>query len=87
MSFFRSLFRREQKVSAGVAEAEAECPHTSLVPHWDSAAVIGHREQVSHYKCESCHGTFSREEGERRLSQAADRLRISEEERRERHAR
>jgi hypothetical protein len=87
MGFLDSLFRRkgtDASSTAGPPAVAEDCPHTAVTPRWDSAADMGKTELVSAYVCEACHGTFSREEGERLVASAADRLRVSEEGRQER---
>lgn len=79
MGLLDRFFRRRN--AADRPSREPECVHASLVPHWDSADAIGHSDQVSRYECESCHTSFSRDEGEHRLAEAAKRLRIADEER------
>ena len=83
MRFLSRLLQRKDEPPSEVGAAEPECPHVALVPHWDSAEDIGHGEKVTRYECESCKASFSREEGERRRDAGSERLRISEEERRE----
>ena len=51
--------RRGQSV---VAETPP-CPHTTLVPRWDSVADMGKEDKVTSYQCEGCHGTFTAAEG------------------------
>lgn len=45
----------------------AACLHIRLVPYWDNLQDMGDKEKVTHYKCEGCHATFSREEGQARM--------------------
>lgn len=82
MGLLDRWFRR-RNAGDGTSRPEPECVHASLVPHWDSSDAIGHSEQVSRYECESCHATLSRDEGERRLAGAAERLRVADVERKE----
>lgn len=87
MGFLDSLFRRKGAEAAPVDDTlavEVECPHGAVTPRWDSAADMGKTELISAYVCESCHATFSREEGGKLTASAADRMRISEEGRQER---
>lgn len=80
--FLDRLFRRKETQPDGEAEVpEPVCPHAALTPHWDIAAEMGKTESVSSYTCESCGASFTRAEGERLLSEAAERLRISDEQR------
>lgn len=84
MGFLNRLFQRKDESPSAVEVAEPQCPHVALTPHWDSAEDIGHSEKITRYECESCKASFPREEGERLRDAGAERLRISEEERRER---
>lgn len=87
MGFLDKLFgRKGDKAAAPVEETPAvalECPHAAVTPRWDSGADMGKTELVSAYVCEACGARFSREEGEALGASAADRLRISEDERQE----
>jgi hypothetical protein len=86
VGFLDKIFGRKGDKEAPVAErpsasAAVDCPHAAVTPRWDNAADMGKKELVSAYVCESCGGRFSREEGETLGVAAADRIRISEEER------
>src|SRR5438132_4364553 len=86
MGFLDKLFGRKgdrQTVRAKEDEAIADiaCPHGSLVPHWDQLGDMGKTDAVSYYTCESCDQRFSGEQGQRLMSEAAERVRVSEEER------
>ena len=87
MGFLDRIFGRKGADAASVEgppPVEVECPHAAVTPRWDSAADMGKTQLISAYVCESCHATFSREEGDRLTASAANRLRISEEGRQER---
>jgi len=60
---------------------DVPCPHGSLVPHWDQPEDMGKSDAVSYYICESCGERFSREEGQRLMVEAAERVRVPKEER------
>lgn len=82
MGFLDRLFGRKGAAAAPVEEpppVTEECPHAAITPRWDSAADMGKTALVSAYVCESCHATFSREEGGRLVAAAAERMRVSEE--------
>ena len=53
---------------------EALCPHTALVPRWDSADDIGHEDRTTVYVCEACHETFTPEEAAALRDTAVARL-------------
>jgi hypothetical protein len=38
------------------------CPHTVLLPRWDSVADMGVEEKATGFTCESCHEAFTPEE-------------------------
>jgi hypothetical protein len=71
------LFGR-QKEQQPPDEPDQECTHGVLVPHWDSVDDIGKDDRVMWYRCQSCYAMFSREEGERLMAEAADRLMAEE---------
>ncbi len=77
----RLLGRKETRTAPATEVVERPCPHGAIVPRWHNAADIGKSEVAASYTCESCDATFSREEGERLLSEASQRLRISDAER------
>lgn len=62
MGFLDKVFGSD-KSKTGVVEAPP-CPHTALVPRWDSVDDIGHEDRATHYYCESCGQTFSPNEAE-----------------------
>ncbi len=82
MGFLDRLLGRKQVQPAEEPQApQPECPHSVLVPHWESADDIGKSQMASSYACEACHQTFSREEGERLQAEQAERVRRLEAER------
>lgn len=86
MGFLDKLFGRKRDNVSTVerpSEVEVECPHGAVTPRWENAADMGKTELVSAYVCEACGASFSREEGERLMAEAGERLRISEEARHE----
>jgi transposase-like protein len=82
MGFLSRLFggKKEEPLDESAAAA-AECPHTALVPRWDSAEDMGKEDKISGYRCEGCSNTFSREEGQRLLEAEEERVRALETER------
>jgi hypothetical protein len=70
--------RQDEEAQQSPADA-AECIHGVLVPHWETVDDIGKDDRVTSYRCESCHVTFSREEGQRLQEAAARRLAVEEE--------
>jgi hypothetical protein len=78
MGFLNRLLGRGGPTRKPQAEPlDPPCPHVALVPRWDAAEDMGKADRVSRYVCESCQATFSREEGEGMVAQAAERLKAS----------
>jgi len=86
MGFLDRLVGRKGDKAAPAEEpaAEVECPHTAVTARWNSAADMGKTELVSAYVCESCHASFTREEGAVFVAAAVERMRVSEEARQDR---
>lgn len=76
MGLFDKLFGGK-KQEAAVAEAPLECPHSVLVPRWDSVQDMGIEEKATRYMCEACHQMFSREEATALQKSIAERLNAS----------
>lgn len=55
--------------------ADGSCPHTALVPGWDSVADMGHEERSTGYTCEACQQQFTAEAGRVLQQTEAARLR------------
>jgi len=86
VGFLDRLFGRKGGTATASAKeeemiADVPCPHGSLVAHWDEPEAMGKRDAVSYYICESCGERFDREQGQRLMTEAAERVRITEEER------
>lgn len=81
MSFLSRIFGGKKEAPVEEAVEAAECPHTALVPRWDTAEDMGKEDKISGYRCEGCAGTFSREEGEALLAAEEERIRSIEAER------
>jgi hypothetical protein len=86
MGFLDRLFGRKSGTETAPAKeeewiADVPCPHGSLVAHWDDPGAMGKSDAVSYYICESCGERFSRDQGQRLMAQAAERVRVAEEER------
>ncbi|TMF09519.1 MAG: hypothetical protein E6I38_06075 [Chloroflexi bacterium] len=86
MGFLDRLFGRKTGTETAPAKeeemiADVRCPHGSLVAHWDEPQAMGKSDAVSYYICESCGERFSPEQGQRFMTEAAERVRIAEEER------
>ena len=64
--------RRTQPPTAGAAPP---CPHTTLIPRWDSVADMGNVDKVTTYTCQGCNQSFTAAEGRALLATEAERLR------------
>ena len=73
MGLLNKLFGRPRPGAPPATEIPA-CPHTTLVPKWDSIAAMGHADQVSGYTCDSCHRAFTAAEGRALRQTEAERL-------------
>jgi hypothetical protein len=50
------------------------CPHTTLVPKWESLAEMGQDDKASGYTCQGCQRTFTAAEGRDLLRTEGERL-------------
>ena len=50
------------------------CPHTTLVPRWDSVADMGKEDKVTSYTCEGCAQSFTGAEGRALRQTEAERV-------------
>ncbi len=77
MTFLQRLFGRKEEAAVATPEAapSPECPHTTLVPRWDSVSDMGKDEAITSYHCDACSADFSREEGMRLLAAEEERVR------------
>ena len=73
MGLLNKVFGRRKPAAPPVTEIPP-CPHTTLVPKWDSTAAMGHADQVSGYTCDSCHRAFTAAEGRALRQTEAERL-------------
>lgn len=68
--------QRERREGAPVPPPEVPvCPHTTLVPRWDSVADMGHEEKATGYTCQGCDQSFTAAEGHALQETEAERLR------------
>jgi hypothetical protein len=57
MGFLSNLFGgKKQEVAADIAQVE--CPHSVLVPRWDSVQDMGIEDKATRYMCEACKEMF-----------------------------
>jgi hypothetical protein len=73
MSMFKKLFG---KSDAKPAEEQPQiiCPHSVLLPRWDSIDDMGKQDKISGYSCQACGATFTAAEGRALQTKEADRL-------------
>ncbi|MBI3977921.1 MAG: hypothetical protein HY331_07030 [Chloroflexi bacterium] len=71
MRIFSIFSRRNGNAQPSEPEGETRvCKHETLVPRWDSPEDMGKRDKVTHYLCDQCQATLSREEGQRLQAEA-----------------
>ena len=62
MSLLRKFTTKEKRPEDLEEAIEALCPHTALVPRWDSVEDMGREARATAYFCEGCERTFTPEE-------------------------
>ncbi len=72
MGFLKMFGSKEKERSGSVMELPS-CPHTALIPRWDSVDDIGHEDRATFYVCESCQQKFEPDEAREMMSTAAER--------------
>jgi streptomycin 6-kinase len=80
MGFLVKLFGGSKKQDTAVAEIAVACPHTVLVPRWDSVQDMGREDKATRFMCEACHEMFSPEEAEALRNSVSERMSASLEE-------
>ncbi len=73
MAFLSKLFGGK-KQSVGVDAAPVDCPHSVLVPRWDSVQDMGIEDKATRYMCEACKEMFEPAEASRLRDTLAERL-------------
>jgi hypothetical protein len=70
------LFKRSPRDVKERAEdaAQVACPHTTLIPRWDSAADVGNLDLATRFLCEGCNQEFDAEEAARLRATEAKRV-------------
>ena len=61
MSLLRKITGKESTPKADAIEVPP-CPHTALVPRWDSVDDMGKEDRATSYFCQGCEQTFTPEE-------------------------
>lgn len=75
MGFLAKLFGGKKQEDTAVAEAPPlECPHSVLVPRWETVQDMGIEEKASRYMCEACHEEFTPEKARELRDSTGDRL-------------
>lgn len=63
MSLLRKLTGKEkQEQQASEALEAPPCPHTAMVPRWDSVEDMGKEDKATSYFCQGCERTFTPDE-------------------------
>ena len=78
MSFLVKLFGRMKSKSGQEQSIEVECPHTVLVPKWDSPQDIGIEDRAIRFECDVCHKLFTPDEARALRESVVERLRPPE---------
>jgi hypothetical protein len=79
MGFLSKIFGGGNKQAAAVETGPVvECPHSVLVPRWDSVQDMGIEEKATRYMCESCKEIFEPAEAQRLRDTLAERIAAQE---------
>jgi hypothetical protein len=62
------------KKTAVIETTPAECPHSVLVPRWDSVQDMGIAEKATRYMCEACKEVFDPAEATRLRDTLVERI-------------
>jgi hypothetical protein len=73
MGFLSKILGREQ-TSTGVETTTVVCPHTILLPHWDSLADMGKEDLATSFTCQACNETFTPAQARELRATTAERL-------------
>ncbi len=66
--------RLRRQAPATAAVEAAPCPHTTLVPRWESVADMGKEDKVTSYTCQGCEQRFTAAEGQTLKRHEAERV-------------
>ena len=69
----RATQRHQQREQPSTLDVPP-CPHTTLVPRWDSVADMGKEDKVTSYTCEGCAQSFTGAEGRALRQTEAERV-------------
>jgi hypothetical protein len=73
MGFLSKILGREQ-TSDRIATTAVLCPHTILLPHWDSIGDMGKEDLATSFTCQACSGTFTPDQAKELRGTTAERL-------------
>jgi hypothetical protein len=73
MGLLDKVFNRGKSTTTAVAEPAA-CPHTTLIPRWESVGEMGQEDKVTSYTCQTCNCSFTAAEGRALLASEAERI-------------
>ena len=74
MGFLDKLRGRSKTATITTETAKAICPHTSLVPRWDSVADMGREDKATNFTCQGCQQTFTPEQARALRRTEAERV-------------
>lgn len=77
MSWLKFLHRDREGSDQPSAEDTVitDCPHSVLIPHWDSVADMGKTERAESFRCDACHEEFTPAQAARLRATEGERLR------------
>jgi len=73
MGFLSKILGREQ-TSDSVSATVVVCPHTILLPHWDSIGDMGKEDLATSFTCQACSESFTPEQANELRGTTAERL-------------
>ena len=74
MGILNKLFEKKETESVETVPQSVECPHTVLIPRWDSVEDMGDESKATAFLCESCGVAFNQAEAAQLKADAADKL-------------
>jgi len=74
MGILNKIFEKKETESVEAVPQSVECPHTVLIPRWDSVGDMGDEAKATAFLCESCGVAFDQAEAEQLKADAADKL-------------
>src|SRR5437763_6424838 len=76
MGLLNKIFDKKEKEAEPVetVQQSVECPHTVLIPRWDSVQDMGDESKATAFLCESCGVAFNQAEAAQLKAEASDKL-------------